>query len=274
MRAEHRLRSLAALVGVSALLLAACAPEAGRPGDDGDGGAPRADGNGDPNAGFIDAALLPDGTSTGNVDCASLPATVRDFHRTHPDFEAYTTNYVATGIVQPLLDADHKPVYAPAGATACTSGPAAFADWYHDVLGINQPLPVTIHLVESSPGSGRYVYDSDAFFPIDGQGFGNEGFNHNFHFTTEIHTSFKYQGGESFTFRGDDDLWLFVNSRLAIDLGGLHEPVMQTVNLDQRASELGLVRGQTYAMDIFHAERHTVASTFHIETTIDCFVVP
>jgi fibro-slime domain-containing protein len=50
--------------------------------------------------------------------------------------------------------------------------------------------------------------------------------------------------------------------------------VMQTVNLDQRAGELGLQVGGTYPMDIFHAERHTVASTFHIETTIDCFVVP
>jgi fibro-slime domain-containing protein len=46
------------------------------------------------------------------------------------------------------------------------------------------------------------------------------------------------------------------------------------VNLDERAAEFGLVAGHEYPMDIFHAERHIIASTFHIETTIDCFTVP
>jgi fibro-slime domain-containing protein len=271
MRIVQASRELAAVVVASTSLLVACAP-ASSAGEDGQ--ALHADASSDPNAGFIDAAVLDDdaGGGGGDVDCARLPATVRDFHRTHPDFEAYTTNMVVPGIVQPLLDADRKPVYAPSGATQCTSGPDAFAQWYHDVPGVNQAIPTSITLTQTA--SGKYVYDNDAFFPIDGQGFGDEGFNHNFHFTTEIHTSFKYTGGQSFTFRGDDDLWLFVNGHLAIDLGGLHEPAMQTVDLDARAPEFGLVVGHSYPMDIFHAERHTVASTFHIETTIDCFIVP
>ncbi|MBC8071568.1 MAG: hypothetical protein IAG13_24795 [Deltaproteobacteria bacterium] len=37
---------------------------------------------------------------------------------------------------------------------------------------------------------------------------------------------------------------------------------------------LGLTVGETYAMDIFHAERHTNESNFRIETTIECFVTP
>ena len=32
---------------------------------------------------------------------------------------------------------------------------------------------------------------------------------------------------------------------------------------------LGIEIGQTYPMDIFHAERHTNQSNFRIETTID-----
>jgi fibro-slime domain-containing protein len=104
-------------------------------------------------------------------------------------------------------------------------------------------------------------------------GFGEEGQPHNFHFTTEIHTRFTYRGGERFTFTGDDDLWLFINDRLAIDLGGLHPQLSATVDLDASAAALGLEAGETYPMDIFHAERHTDASNFHVETTIDCFVV-
>ena len=39
------------------------------------------------------------------------------------------------------------------------------------------------------------------------------------------------------------------------------------------AAELGITRGNTYRMDIFHAERHTTASNFRVETTIECFIV-
>lgn len=222
-----------------------------------------------------DAANVADAPPVADADltaCARLPVIVRDFKFSHPDFEHFTTDMVTTGLVQPDLGADGTPTYAPAGATACTTGPAAFHDWYHDVAGTNLRLAKTLTLLETSPGT--YVYDSAAFFPIDGEGFGNEGLAHNFAFTTEIHTAFEYRGGETFTFRGDDDVWLFVNGHLAIDLGGLHQPAGATIDLDAQAAALGLVHGHTYPMDIFQAERHTTLSNFRIETTIACFVVP
>ncbi len=206
---------------------------------------------------------------TAGEPCDGLQATIRDFQAAHPDFEDYSGDVASVGLVLSQLGGDGTPSLDPAyaGAPMITSADS-FAQWYHDVPGINLPFPIELTLVEESPGS--FVYDNSAFFPIDGMGFGDEGNPHNYHFTTEVHTSFTYGGGEVFTFRGDDDLWMFVDGRLAIDLGGLHPALEASVDMDT----MGLSVGETYAMDIFHAERHTDESNFRIVTTIDCFVTP
>lgn len=147
-----------------------------------------------------------------------------------------------------------------------------FANWFNPAPGFNMEIPSALVLMETAPGSGIYVYDTNAFFPLDGQGFGNTpGQQHNYHFTTEIHVKFEYQAGQIFTFRGDDDLWIFVNGKLALDVGGMHQALEGSVNFDAQAAALGITAGQTYQMDIFHAERQTSESNFRIETNIRCF---
>ena len=244
--------------------VAACGPTGGGEGTHHDGGVATIDSD-------LDSG--PDADPT-TPDCTTLHLTIRDFSpTTHPDFEPpFDPDFGLPGIVQDTLGPDDKPVYAPPGPTEHTAGKAYFDQWYRDTPGINMHFEVTLPL--SAMGAHGLVYDSMEFFPIDGKGYGDEGNPHNFHFTTEVHTTFDYNGGEDFTFIGDDDLWLFINKHLAIDLGGMHPPETGTVDLDARAAELGLTKGHRYAMDIFHAERHTDSSNFHIETTIHCFDVP
>ena len=115
-----------------------------------------------------------------------------------------------------------------------------------------------------------YTYENYTFFSIAGDGFGNEhtdnyGNPHNYHFTCELHTAFTYNGGETSSFLGDDDLWVFIGDDLVIDLGGLHTAMNASVDLDT----LGLIPGDSYNLDLFFAERHTVESNFRIDTSIE-----
>jgi fibro-slime domain-containing protein len=199
-----------------------------------------------------------------------LPTTVRDFQDSHPDFENAIDD--DRGIVERLLGDDGKPVYAGRPTTSTTHGRELFDQWYRDVAGVNLAIPVTLRLGRVGDGT-QYRVQNDEFFPVDNRGFGNQGRDHNFHFTLELHTRFRYRGGERFTFSGDDDLWVFVNGRLALDLGGVHGTEEGTVDLDAQAADLGIAEGEVYRLDLFFAERHTSASTFRIETSITDFVL-
>ncbi len=231
-------------------------------------------------------------------DCGNiLLGVVRDFKGAdeggHADFETakiYGAD-VTPGLVSPVLGPEKKPIYTskceianPGAKDVCpygaqTTTQANFDQWYRDTTGVNEAYTVSIFLAPRA--GGLFTFQSLNYFPVDGAGFmgqakGDDGMLHNFGFTTELHTQFLYTGGETFNFQGDDDVWVYINNKLAVDLGGLHPMQMRSVMLDASAGQLGIVKGTIYPLDLFHAERHTTASTFRIDTNLsftDCGTV-
>ncbi|MBD3422078.1 MAG: fibro-slime domain-containing protein [Chitinivibrionales bacterium] len=137
---------------------------------------------------------------------------------------------------------------------------------------IKDSLPFTIFNQQNGTyryeRTGHYTESGEAggFFPIDDKGFGSDlqGQLHNYSFTMELHFKFTYQPGLEFDFLGDDDLWVYIDGELALDLGGVHNSAPGSIDLDN----LGLIDGQEYVLDLFYAERNQNNSRIRITTNI------
>ncbi len=93
--------------------------------------------------------------------------------------------------------------------------------------------------------------------------------NNNQMFCFESHAKFTYRNGMQFSFRGDDDIWVFIDYKLAVDLGGTHLAAPGYVKLDTLHGLHGqLVPGQDYNIDIFFCDRRTDMSNVRIKTNM------
>jgi fibro-slime domain-containing protein len=149
-------------------------------------------------------------------------------------------------------------------STGGISSAGSFAQWFANNPDTNRATSHTIRLTER--GGGIYEYLNDAFFPVDGRLFGNQGANRNHDFTYAFATSFTYRACEDqfIQLQSSDDAWVYIDGRLVIDLGGVESNAMQYAPIDR----LGLADGETYTVHLFYAHRNGTASRFRLWTNV------
>lgn len=220
------------------------------------------------------------------VKTTEIPIIVRDFvpwgiedpslqQYKHYDFDNINNSGNKVNHVLDTLDKDKKPVlndaYPPEEMSLQSS--ESFAQWFRTIKDVNKEIKTSIKVLLKHLDPPLYEYEQTAFFPIDNQGFGNDEGDHNFSFTVESTFYLLYQENTPITIscKSDDDLWLFVNGKLLIDLGGRHGNITQEITFD--AKDYKAQPGDYIEIKLFKADRGVSGSIMGFSVSQDIYIL-
>jgi len=199
------------------------------------------------------------------LETLQLRGRIRDFSYQDTDFQEQHTG-PKKGCIENVLSGQFRDIVASNQHSRChIDSLASFANWYSRQHAQALLLDYSFVLEdEYDDGIERFVVDNNSFFPIDGLLGGNETipgtnnpFSHNYNFTVELRFWFKYHANhanQKITVGGRDDIWVFVNNQLLIDIGGIRPSKTESIEANVLTG-LGLADGELYPVDIFFAQR-------------------
>ncbi len=199
----------------------------------------------------------------------------------HPDFEARKDDgKIVKNMVENELGEDGLPVFKQCPERYGTTK-NSFYMWYRDIPEINKTFYKTLCLTKANQNTKRYEFNSPSFYPLDiNEGFGKTPpYQVNGGFTDEMCFYILYNGDGRIYIKGDDDIWVFINGKLAIDLGGCHAAEQSEIYIDSETrinvfngieysykynQKFDISEGQFVEVRIFHAERCASGSSFNL----------
>ncbi|EGG19217.1 hypothetical protein DFA_02465 [Cavenderia fasciculata] len=227
---------------------------------------------------ILSAFILLIALTNAQRDSIKVTVTIYDHHPLkNTNFQKPNCG-VTKGLIQSNLNPSTKiPVLNSQSSDLkkCYDNTTTFPQFFQATNDVNIQIVQDLEAVYDDTARG-YVYANSFFFPINNLGWDvypelkrddkdTRGIRENFHFCLKFNAQFKYKNQGKFDFFGDDDVYLFINNKLVMDLGGVHGSVDGSINVNG----LGLVAGNIYDFDFYFCERHTSSSALKFTTDFE-----
>ena len=191
----------------------------------------------------------------------------------------YYNKALEQGIVDFQLGEDYYPV-AIGGRLTPNRGVTDFKRWFNNVEGKSQNYSNNLTLNYSG---SEFSYFNDDFYPLDqvefskGDVTNQDGHNHLFTMALAAPFRILKSGDENFEITADDDTFVFVGDKLALDMGGVHGALKGKITIDKDGKINTAIGDEEFAFSgisidgqsdsvirIFHADRDSSESVFKI----------